>query len=93
MLTQGPASDPKCKLIFSSFLTLKHLLDRLIFYQECHNHCIVVTYNGGWDRWGWFIYIRVGVGVDGWVSSHSFCFFLVLLYFVVSRSQSLYLDG
>ena len=30
MLTQGPAPDPKCKLIISSFLTLPHLLDCLI---------------------------------------------------------------
>ena len=30
MLTEGPALDPKCKLIIS-FLTLPHLLDRLIF--------------------------------------------------------------
>ena len=27
MLTQGPASDPKCKLNISSFLTLPHQLD------------------------------------------------------------------
>ena len=30
MLTEGPALDPKCKLIIS-FLTLPYLLDRLIF--------------------------------------------------------------
>ena len=30
MLTQGPAPDPKCKLNFSSFLTLPHLLVCLI---------------------------------------------------------------
>ena len=30
MLTQGPAPDPKCKLIISSFLTLPYLLDCLI---------------------------------------------------------------
>ena len=27
MLTQGPAPDPKCKLNFSSFLTLPHSLE------------------------------------------------------------------
>ena len=30
MLSQGPATDPKCKLIISSFLKLPHLLDCLI---------------------------------------------------------------
>ena len=30
MLTQGPTPDPKCKLNISSFLTLPHLLDRLV---------------------------------------------------------------
>ena len=30
MLTQGPTSDPKCKLNISSFVTLPYLLDCLI---------------------------------------------------------------
>ena len=30
MMTQGPASDPKCKLNISLFFTLPHLLDCLI---------------------------------------------------------------
>ena len=30
MLTQGPAPDPECKLVISSFLTLPYLLDCLI---------------------------------------------------------------
>ena len=45
---------------------------------------------------GLFIYIRVWVGGGGdraWISFYSFCFFLVLLYFVVPRSQSLCLGG
>ena len=34
MLTQGLAPDPKCKLIISSFLTLPHLLDCLIYTRN-----------------------------------------------------------
>ena len=34
MLTQGPAPDPKCKLNISSFLTLSHLLDCLIYTRN-----------------------------------------------------------
>ena len=30
MLTQGPAPDPNCNLIISTFLTLPHLLDCFI---------------------------------------------------------------
>ena len=49
---------------------------------------------GGWDRWGWLIYIRVWVGGHGVVSSYiCFLFFyLVLLYFVVSRLLSLFIQ-
>ena len=35
MLTQGPASDLKCKLNISSFLTLPNLLDCLICTRNC----------------------------------------------------------
>ena len=61
-------------------------------YQECYAHSIVITNDGGWDRWGWLIYVTVWMEDRGWVSFYSFCFCLVLLYFVVWRSQSLY-DG
>ena len=39
------------------------------------------------------LYWGVGGGTGGWVSSYSFWFSLVLLYFVASGSQSLYLGG
>ena len=96
MLTQGPAPDPKCKLIMSSFLTLPHLLDCLICTRNAMPIVLLLQMMGGWDRWGVVdLYEGVGGGGGdrGWVC-YSFCrFFLVLLYFVVSRSQSLYLGG
>ena len=64
MLTQGPAPDPKCKLIISSFLTLPHLLDCLIFTRNAMS-IVLLQILGGWNRWGWLIYIRVWVGGQG----------------------------
>ena len=42
MLTQGPAPDPKCKIVpyTSTFIRMSHL------YQECHVHRILFT--NGW---------------------------------------------
>ena len=34
MLNQEPTPDPKCKLIMSSFFTLPHLLDYLIYTRD-----------------------------------------------------------
>ena len=65
MLTQGPAPDPKCKLIISSFLTLPHLLDCLICTRNAMPIVLLFQMMGGWDRCGWFIYIRVWVGGQG----------------------------
>ena len=50
MLTQGPAPDPKCKLNFSSFLTLPHSSESpdsvcgIQFFVSC-----VFFVLGGWD--------------------------------------------
>ena len=62
MLTQGPAPNPKCKLIISSFLTLPHLLDCLICTRNAMSIVLLLQMMGGWDRWGWLIYIGVWVG-------------------------------
>ena len=52
MLTQGPAPDPKCKLNFSSFLTLSHLLDCLICTRNSVSIVLLLKMMGGWDGWG-----------------------------------------
>ena len=52
MLTQGPAPDPKCKLIISSFLTLPHLLDCLNFTRNAMPIVLSLQILGGWNRWG-----------------------------------------
>ena len=52
MLTQEPASDPKCKLFISSFLTLPHLLDCLIYTRNTMSIVLLLQMMGGWDRWG-----------------------------------------
>ena len=50
--TQGPAPDPKCKLIISSLLTLPHLLDCLIFTRNAMSIVLLLQILGGWNRWG-----------------------------------------
>ena len=53
MLTQGPAPDPKCKLIISSFLTLEHLLDCLICTWNAMPIVLLLQLmGGGCDMWG-----------------------------------------
>ena len=94
MLTQGPAPDPKCKLIISSFLTLPHLLDCFICTRNAMSIVLLLQITGGMGEVGGGSFILgCGWGYRGWVSSYSFCFFLMLLHLVVSRSQSLYLAG
>ena len=58
-LTQGPASNPKCKLIISPFLTLPHLLDCLIFTKYAMSIVLLLQLNWGWARLGgsWFILV------------------------------------
>ena len=93
MLTQGPAPDPKCKLSILSFLTLPHLLDRLICARNVLSIVLLLQIMGdGIGGDGSFI-LGFGWGHTQWVSSYSFCFFLVFLCFVFSLSQSLYLGG
>ena len=52
MLTQGPASGPKCKLIMSSFFTFPHLLDCLICTRNAMSIVLLLQMMGGWDRSG-----------------------------------------
>ena len=78
LVTQGPALDPKCKLIISLFLTLPHLLDCLICIRNAMSIVLLLQMMQGWDRGkrGGLIYIRA------WV-----CFFLcfcILLSHVLS---------
>ena len=52
MLTEGPTPDPKSKLIISSFLTLPHLLDRLICTRNTMSIILLLQMMGRLDRWG-----------------------------------------
>ena len=86
MLTQGPTPDSKCKLIISSFLTLPHLLDCLIYTRNTKSIVLWLQMMGEQDKLkggggSWLIYIRVWVGYKGWVSSYSFCFFCCTFVF------------
>ena len=65
MLTQGPAPDPKCKLIISSFLTLPHLLDCLMCVRNAMSIVLLLKMVGDGIGRGWLIYIRVWVGGQG----------------------------
>ena len=51
ILTQGPATDPKCKLIISSFLTLPHLLDCLICTRNAMPIVLLLQMMGGGGGW------------------------------------------
>ena len=84
MLTQGPTSDPKCKLDISSFLTLPHSPDCLI----CAKEIMIIVFlqmMGGWEGWGWFIHVRIWLRRK-WVVLKFlyFLFCLVLLLIVLS---------
>ena len=91
MLTQGPALDPKCKLNISSFLTVPHLLDCLICTRISCPLCSGYEWwgdgidGGWWGGGGWLIHIRVWMGGQWWVLSHSF-FLTCALSFVLSCS-------
>ena len=65
MLTQGPAADPKCKLIISSFLTLPHLLDCPTCNRNAMSIVLLLKMMGDGIGGGWLIYIRVWVGRQG----------------------------
>ena len=62
MLTQVLVPDPKCLLNISSFLTFPHLLGCLISIKSAMSIVMLSQMIGGWDRWGWLIYIRVQLG-------------------------------
>ena len=79
MLRQGSTADPKSKLIIIPYSSTFIRFSHL--YQEYHVHCTVITNDG-----------RVWVGRQE-AGIICFCFFLVLLYFVASASQSLHLAG
>ena len=81
MLTPGSASDPKCKLNISPFLTLPHLLNSLICTNNAMSMVLLLQMKGRWDCWGVVdLYLGVGEGTGG--GYHSV--FLVLLDFVTS---------
>ena len=52
MLTQGPAPDPKCKSNISSFLTLPHLSDCLVYIRNSVSIVFLLEMVGEWDRLG-----------------------------------------
>ena len=65
MLTQGPAPNPKCELNITSFLTLPHPLHSPICAKDIMVIVVLLQVMGGWEGWGWFIYLRVWVGGQG----------------------------
>ena len=105
MLTQGPAPDPKCKLIISSFLKLPHLLDCLICWRKAMSIVLLVKIIGDGIGGRWFIFIRVWVGVCMWggggdrvvyhliVFVFFLCFCIFCLTFSVPLCKWLEYDG
>ena len=88
-LTQGPASDPRCQLIFSSLVTILHLLDRLICTRNVMS-IVLLQMMGEWDKWR-VVHLYQGVGGGTGGGYHLIVFFLVFLFSNFRRRQSLYL--
>ena len=80
MLTQGPASDPKCGLNITSFLTLPHRLHFPICAKDIMVTVLLLQVMRKWE--GWKVvhllgFVGKGGGDRGWV----LCFFYVLFCF------------
>ena len=84
ILTQGPAPDPKCKLIMSSFLILPHLLDCFICTRNAMFIVLLLQMMRGLDRWE-VVNLYLGGGTGG-VYNLIFFFlcFCILLPLVLS---------
>ena len=80
MLTQGCASDLKCKLNNSSFLTLLHPLDCLICAKDIMNIVLLLQMMQGGKVGEWFIYVGVWVGGQN-MGSYFFIFYCFLCCF------------
>ena len=88
---QGPALDPKCKFIISSFLAFPHLLDCPNCKRNVMSIVLLIQIMEGMGQVGMVdLYEDVGWGTGSGYHLIVFVFFLVLLYFVLSLSQSLY---
>ena len=93
-LTQGPAPNPKCKLIISPFFTLPHLLDCLIFTKYAMSIVLLLQLNGGWARLGgsWFI-LALGVHLKVFVVVVFYIFVFCCLTFSVPLFRWVEHDG
>ena len=80
MLTQGCASDLKCKLNNSSLLTLLYPLDCLICAKDIMNIVLLLQMMQGGKVGEWFIYVGVWVGGQN-VRSYFFIFYCFLCCF------------
>ena len=84
MLTQGPAPDPKCKLIMSSFLTLPHLLDCLICTRNVMSIVLLLQMMEDGIGDSWVIYFRRWEGEQGGYHLIVCCFFFLYLCILLS---------
>ena len=85
-LTQGPAPDPKCKLNFTSFLTLPHSFDCPICAKSSLFIVLFVQILGGRDVCGWGEG-REGVYIIFFFVRVVFCFILPLVPFIRSTRE------
>ena len=65
MLTQGPKSDPKSKLIISPFPAFPGLLDIFIFTRNAMSIVLLFQLMGDGLGWSRLIYISMWVGGQG----------------------------
>ena len=91
MLTQGPSPDPQRQLNISSFLTLSHLLDCLIYTRNSVSIALLLRMMEGWLAGGWLIHIRVWLGGQGGHYLIVFLFFFYLCFcLLISHVLSLF---
>ena len=97
MLTQGPTPDPTCKLIISSFLTLPHLLDYLVYTRNVLSIALLFQMRGRMRQVGGGYFILACWWGNRWqVSSYvvfSYAFVFCSLTFSVPLFKWLEHDG
>ena len=65
MLSQGPIPDPKHESNIRLFLTLPYSLHCSICAKDIMVTVLLLQVMGGWEGWGWFIYVKVWVVGQG----------------------------
>ena len=80
ILTQACAPDLKCNLNISSFVTLLHFSESLIYTRSSLSIVLLLQMVGGWDRWE-EVDLEQGVGGEEEGGYYLEVLLLLLLFF------------